>query len=157
MLDPIFSNLQELVVNAVTPIPWSDHFLLTCVVEVPISSPSHFRSTKVAQRWSKLPLDALITILRKTSPSVCFDPIIANDHLNNWLNSALDCVLPKTEISEKPGGKSNPWYSQDLRLLKQSCKRLERAWRKDFSVAKKSEYREAIKLYKMEIKKPQSS
>lgn len=90
--------------------------------------------------------------LKKTSPLVHSDPVTANNNWNNWLNTTLDHVLPLQEISEKHRVKNNPWYSQDLRLLKQKCKRLERAWRTDFSMGKKFNYREAIKIYKTKIK-----
>lgn len=104
-----------------------------------------------------MPLDKWLITLENTKPILDTDPILANDKFNNWVEGTLDSVLPKTSMLVHNGPNRTAWYTPKLRELKQSCKRLERIWRQDFSQSKKKEYREAINLYKMEIKKAQAS
>lgn len=56
----------------------------------------------------------------------------------------------------KRSSRSSPWYTPKLRELKRYCKKLERKWRIEYSPLSKTTYREAIKIYKDEIKAAQA-
>lgn len=156
LLDPVFSNLEHLLVEEPHTMLWTDHFLVLFTWTL-LCPPPPVAITKVQARpWSKLPLQTWDTLFQDTRPKYEANPLIANDNLNAWLESSLNSVLPKKLMRNKEGVNRNPWYSPKLRELKQIWKQQERKWRKGFSSTNKENYREAIRTYKKEIKHAQA-
>lgn len=156
-MDPIFSNVKGLLCKTPIPILWSDHFIIPVIWNLPMNTLLVPPSQTKARCWSKLPLEKWAILLEQSIPNLGGDPLTANDKFNLWIDSTLDLVLPKRTMQINKGPNKTAWYTSKLTELKQKCKKLERIWRRDFSKNRKTDYREAIKSYKMEIKNAQAS
>lgn len=106
--------------------------------------------------WAKLDLENWSNTLSNTLPQINSDPGVASEQFDKWIISSLNDIIPYKWLKKRPKEKQTPWYTPKACEYKQECKRLERAWRKDFSQEKKQKYREAITIYQTEIKRAQT-
>ncbi|XP_036072725.1 uncharacterized protein LOC118600103 [Oryzias melastigma] len=74
------------------------------------------------------------------------------DDFNNRLQSSLDAVAPVKTKTLRTTVKT-PWKTDDIRCLKQKCRRAERRYRKTKLMIHKDIFKEQLKIYNNSIKK----
>uniref|UniRef100_A0A670IGT7 Reverse transcriptase domain-containing protein n=1 Tax=Podarcis muralis TaxID=64176 RepID=A0A670IGT7_PODMU len=130
-------------------VPWSDHFLVQL----------DFSAT--------LPLCREVGPIRMVRPRHLMDPIgfqrVVGDVLSQvdglsadslvarWnaeLTRAIDCLAPKRPL-RLHGARTAPWFSPELRVMKQSLRRLERRWRKTHSESDRTRARAQRRAYQV--------
>ena len=120
------SNLEVLAY----PPALSDHYLIKFKIELP-SQKTILVDTYSTRRIDAAKIADLAGLLPKTLASLpeqigSLDKF--TDDLNSILCASLDSVAPlitKTRRLKKP----TPWFTDDTRVQKQACRRLERKWR----------------------------
>uniref|UniRef100_A0A670II88 Reverse transcriptase domain-containing protein n=1 Tax=Podarcis muralis TaxID=64176 RepID=A0A670II88_PODMU len=152
-LDLVFTSMDvgdlTLTKSETKEVPWSDHFLVQL----------DFSAT--------LPLCREVGPIRMVRPRHLMDPIgfqrVVGDALSQvdglpadslvarWnaeLTRAIDCLAPKRPL-RLHGARTAPWFSPELRVMKQSLRRLERRWRKTHSESDRTRVRAQRRAYQV--------
>ncbi|KAF7253354.1 Fibroblast growth factor receptor 2 [Varanus komodoensis] len=134
-LDLVFSTGQEegglrMRNLCLTPLSWSDHFLMRFVLESSLSLCKGADPIVWVCPWSRMDLDGFLKALGEFPADKTGAPVEALVELwNGEMTRAIDMIAPKRPL---PPGRahSSPWYTPELRAMKRAGRRLERRWRK---------------------------
>lgn len=128
---------------------WSDHkAVLFSVSRVSHHRENSVKEPQVCRAWSKVEANKLQEQLISTTEAVPLDLEEASVWYTSWLEEAANRLAPKKVTQFKRTRPSAPWYTQELRQQKLSCKQIERKWRKDYSESAKQTYKSNIRQYK---------
>ncbi|XP_078538236.1 uncharacterized protein LOC144823524 [Lissotriton helveticus] len=147
LLDPIFSNIQNLNTFPALPIPWSDHFPIKFSFQMPTSNIPPMALPAMVRKWKKLDINIFNTLLEDTIPCTISGVQNLSISVQSWLLTAIDSCLPQTKlkgINQRPPA---PWFNDALKIEKTKCKNAERQWRKSYSVEAKNEYKSQLNQY----------
>ncbi|XP_077125359.1 uncharacterized protein LOC143782122 [Ranitomeya variabilis] len=129
-LDLVFVRLCSISYLNNSPLPLSDHNILSFMLTNPCSSqhPPTYHSVRNLQTINPHTLsDSLHSSLSPISSFSC--PDLAVHHYNDTLRSTLDQVAPLTLRTSKHRVKQ-PWLSSQTRFLQRCSRSAERLWRK---------------------------
>ncbi|KAF7235047.1 Vomeronasal type-2 receptor 26 [Varanus komodoensis] len=151
-LDLVFSTGQEeddlRVRNlCLTPLSWSDHFLVRFVLESGRSLYKRADPIVWARPWSRMDPDGFLKALGEFPADKTGVPVEALVELwNGEMTRAVDTITPKRPLP--PGRvRSSPWYTPELRGMKRVGRQLERRWRKSRDESDRTHLRAHYRAY----------
>ncbi|KAF7254138.1 hypothetical protein EYD10_00669 [Varanus komodoensis] len=151
-LDLVFSTGQEeggLRVSNVclTPLSWSDHFLVRFVLESNFSLCKGVDPILWVRPRSRMDPEGFLKALGEFPADKTGAPVEALVELwNGVMTRAVDTIAPKRPLP--PGrARSSPWYTPELRAMKQVGRRLERRWRKSRDESDQTHLRAHYRAY----------
>uniref|UniRef100_A0A670I7A7 Reverse transcriptase domain-containing protein n=1 Tax=Podarcis muralis TaxID=64176 RepID=A0A670I7A7_PODMU len=154
-LDLVFTSMDvgdlTLSKSETKEVPWSDHFLVQLdfsathplcreVGPIQMVRPRHLMDPNGFQRVVG---DALSHV-----DGLSADPLVAR--WNVELTRAIDCLAPKRPL-RLHGARTAPWFSTELRAMKQSLRRLERRWRITHSESDRTQVKAQRRAYQVAI------
>ena len=112
------------------PASLSDHYLIKLDCALPLQQASlaeTYQARRINSSTTSKLANLLSTTLRCLPEQInCIDDF--TNAFNSILLTALDSIAPLRTKTRRPK-KPSPWYTDDLRALKQACRKLERKWR----------------------------
>ncbi|KAF7247270.1 Netrin receptor UNC5B [Varanus komodoensis] len=156
-LDLVFSTGQEegglRVRNlCLTPLSWSDHFLVRFVLESDISLCKGADPIVWVRPRSRMDPEGFLKALGEFPADKTGAPVEALVELwNGEMTRAVDTIAPKRPLP--PGrARSSPWYTPELRAMKQVGRRLERRWRKSRDESDRTHLRAHYRAYAVAVR-----
>ncbi|KAF7253167.1 Xanthine dehydrogenase/oxidase [Varanus komodoensis] len=156
-LDLVFSTEQEegglRVSNlCLTPLSWSDHFLVRFVLESDFSLCKGVDPIVWVCPRSRMDPEGFLKALGEFPADKTGAPVEALVELwNGEMNRAVDMIAPKRPLP--PGrARSSPWYTPELRAMKQVGRRLERRWRKSRDESDRTHLRAHYRAYAVAVR-----
>ncbi|KAF7235017.1 C-type lectin domain family 2 member D, partial [Varanus komodoensis] len=151
-LDLVFTTGQEegglRVRNlCLTPLSWSDHFLVRFVLESDFSLCKGVDPIVWVHPRSRMDPEGFLKALGEFPADKTGAPVEALVELwNGEMTRAVDMIAPKRPLP--PGRtRSSPWYTPELRAMKQVGRRLERRWRKSRDESDQTHLRAHYRAY----------
>ncbi|KAF7244380.1 putative RNA-directed DNA polymerase from transposon BS [Varanus komodoensis] len=156
-LDLVFSTGQEegglRVRNlCLTPLSRSDHFLVRFVLESDLSHCKGADPIVWVRPRSRMDPDGFLKALGEFPADQTGAPVEALVELwNGEITRAVDTIAPKRPL---PPGRahSSPWYTPELRAMKQVGRRLERRWRKSRDESDRTHLRAHYQAYAVAVR-----
>ena len=130
-LDLIFSRNIDVDVSSTLQVPVSDHFCVFFKISLPTPNKDLQPDTITYRRLDTTAKSILVERLHDLLHSWtanCDSLNQLTDNLNRTLLTTLDTVAP-LKTRKRTRIKSAPWFSDDTRSLKQTCRKHERKWR----------------------------
>ncbi|KAJ1209000.1 hypothetical protein NDU88_004379 [Pleurodeles waltl] len=125
-LDNIFSASPHVSFNHTTEPHWTDHRCVHFTFRKPTT---HHRTQQLPRRcWGKVTEDQLTTALALRPPT---DPDTAATNLTQWINDCANTLAPLKTFTTNHTNKKAAWFTEDLRISKHSCRKLEKKWLHD--------------------------
>ncbi|KAF7238137.1 Sperm-associated antigen 17, partial [Varanus komodoensis] len=156
-LDLVFSTGQEegglRVSNlCLTPLSWSDHFLVRFVLESDFSLCTGADPIMWVRPRSWMDPEGFLKALGEFPADKTGAPVEALVELwNGEMTRAVDTIAPKHPLP--PGrARSSPWYTPELRAMKQVGRRLERRWRKSRDESDRTHLRAHYRAYAVAVR-----
>ncbi|KAF7241018.1 RNA-directed DNA polymerase from mobile element jockey [Varanus komodoensis] len=156
-LDLIFSTGQEegglRVRNlCLTPLSWSDHFLVRFVLESDFSLCKGADPIVWVRPRSRMDPEGFLKALGEFPADKTGAPVEALVELwNGEMTRAVDTIAPKRPLP--PGrARTSPWYTPELRAMKQVGRRLERRWRKSRDESDRTHLRAHYRAYAVAVR-----
>ncbi|KAF7236044.1 putative RNA-directed DNA polymerase from transposon BS [Varanus komodoensis] len=156
-LDLVFSMGQEegglRVRNlCLTPLSWSDHFLVRFVLESGLSLCKGVDPIVWVCPRSQTDPDGFLKALGEFPADKTGAPVKALVELwNGEMTRAIDTIAPKRPLL--PGrAHSSPWYTPELRAMKQAGRRLERRWRRSRDESDQTHLRAHFRAYAVAVR-----
>lgn len=129
ILDLVISNGSFVSGMSATDLGLSDHLAIFFDMHIPVANTASSRILTYRKWRSVDPSDFSVFIDSSLSCFTPSDPLEKRvSMLNSALLSGLDLFAPQKSRSVsfvRPA----PWYNEDLRMMKTSCRRVERRWR----------------------------
>lgn len=158
LLDLIFIPQHDMIVMnkielSITPVPWSDHNLITFQIpacqttDYPLNSTGCKRSTRFKQLDNEDFKNNVLPKLAQLSTNL-------NDIVHNWNNtlssySHLPAMIKKPTPDNRVAKKqSAPWFSHKLRTSLLHLRKLERKWRNTRNSSDQTTYLEHLKRHR---------
>ncbi|KAF7249630.1 putative RNA-directed DNA polymerase from transposon BS [Varanus komodoensis] len=156
-LDQVFSTGQEesglRVRNlCLTPLSWSDHFLVRLVLESGLSLCKGVDPIVWVRPRSWMDPDGFLQALGEFPADKTGAPVKALVELwNGEMTRAVDTITPKRPL---PPGRahSSPWYTSELRAMKQAGRWLERRWRRSWNESDRTHLRAHYRAYAVVVR-----
>ncbi|KAF7250183.1 putative RNA-directed DNA polymerase from transposon BS [Varanus komodoensis] len=156
-LNLVFSTGQEegdlRVRNlCLTPLSWSDHFLVRFVLESGLSLCKGADPIVWVRPWSRMDPDGFLKALGEFPADKTGAPVEALvEQWNTEMTRAVDTIAPKRPL---PPGRvhSSPWYTPELRAMKRVGRRLECRWRKSRDEADRTHLRAHYRAYAVAVR-----
>ncbi|KAJ1214661.1 hypothetical protein NDU88_002279 [Pleurodeles waltl] len=131
-LDPIFSASPHVSFNHTTEPHWTDHRCVHFTFRKPTT---HHRTQQLPRCcWGKVTGDQLTTALAlrpPTNPTNPTDPDTAATNLTQWINDCANTLAPLKTFTTNHTNKKAAWFTEDLRISKHTCRKLEKKWLHD--------------------------
>ncbi|KAJ1084340.1 hypothetical protein NDU88_004491 [Pleurodeles waltl] len=128
-LDPVFSSSKHIAFNHSNGLHWTDH---SCVHFSFRKTTTHHHPQQAPHRsWSRITADQLTTSLSQNPPDSTPDPNEAARNFTQWLTACADDLTPLKNPPSKPRGTKAPWFTDELKDSKKTCRTLEKAWLHD--------------------------
>ncbi|KAF7239258.1 hypothetical protein EYD10_14085 [Varanus komodoensis] len=157
ILDLVFSTGQEegdlRVRNlSLTPLSWSDHFLIRFELESGLSLCKGADPIVLVRPQSRMDPDGFLEALGDFPVDKAGDPVDVLVVLwNEQMTRAIDTIAPKRPLP--PGrARSSPWYTPELRAMKQVGRRLERRWRRSQGDSDRTHLRAHYRAYAVAVR-----
>uniref|UniRef100_A0A3P9LR34 Reverse transcriptase domain-containing protein n=2 Tax=Oryzias latipes TaxID=8090 RepID=A0A3P9LR34_ORYLA len=155
-LDLVITYGLSTGVSSVVDLAISDHYCVFFTVTSEIQQEASVRT--VRKRYLTPEVAAsFIDVFKQTPAQILPAPCdFIVDHFNNRLQSSIDAVAPfKTKtIRATP---KMPWKTDDIKGLKQNCRRAERKYRKTNLIIHKDILKEQLKIYNNSVKRARTS
>ena len=130
-LDLVISKGLNVTIDKVTVKPeLSDHYLLCfsmAVSDLEINNGEYTIKRRFFSPSAVHEFPRLLASVPPLSGTRSVNELV--QHFNLKLESALDTVAP-IKMKKKHSSRATPWINENLRTLKQECRRAERVWRK---------------------------
>uniref|UniRef100_A0A8D2IPS6 Reverse transcriptase domain-containing protein n=1 Tax=Varanus komodoensis TaxID=61221 RepID=A0A8D2IPS6_VARKO len=155
-LDLVFSTEQEegdlRVRNlSLTPLSWSDHFLIRFELKSGLSLCKGEDPIALVCPRSWMDPDGFLEALGDFPFDKDGDPVDALVELWNEMTRTIDMIAPKRPL---PPGKarSSPWYTPELRAMKQVGRHLEHRWRRSRGDSDQTHLRAHYQAYAVAVR-----
>lgn len=150
-LDLVISNGSFVSGLSTIDLGLSDHLAIFFDMHIPIANTASSR-TLTYRKWRSVdPSDFSVFIDSSLSCFTPSDPLEKRvSMLNSALLSGLDLFAPQKSRSVsfvRPA----PWYNEDLRMMKTSCRRMERMWRHSGLTVHCQMWKDCLQEYKAGI------
>lgn len=138
-LDLVFANEAETTVKNVLIQNWTGHYLVH--FNIRLSRLDDRKMTPVTYRlgrkWAKLNTDMIQSIFANRDHPTPTGSVEENyqKYYNNIVSN-LDRLVPEIKLKNRRKI-SAPWYNDELKALRLSCRKAERKWRRNYSEADK--------------------
>ncbi|XP_064412565.1 uncharacterized protein LOC135355727 [Latimeria chalumnae] len=157
VLDLVFSMGISIMNLKVTPVAWSDHFLVHFDVGVIPPSRISLRKYKFrpkhlldSNKFREMALSSVLPFSKDDGVDLLVD------NYNLILSTSIDSLAPLCIRLERSSNRA-PWFNGALRLLKTSGRKLERRWRVSGLVEDRLKFRHWLTNYQLSIREAKSS